>query len=107
MNLQFVSFGLVAALIAVQSAIAVAEPKTHTVEMITDKGQKIFAPMYLKVAVGDTVRFVNASTNHNTESMRGMIPEGAARWNSKLEKTFDLKVTHEGVYAYRCTPHYR
>ncbi|MEM8974556.1 MAG: pseudoazurin [Pseudomonadota bacterium] len=84
-----------------------AEPKTHVVEMITEKGKKIFDPIFIKVSVGDTVSFINVSGNHNTESMRGMIPPGAKRWNSKLGKQFDLKITHEGIYAYRCTPHYR
>ncbi|MEM9356369.1 MAG: pseudoazurin [Pseudomonadota bacterium] len=85
----------------------IAKPKTHVVEMITDKEKKIFDPIFVRVSVGDTVRFVNVSGKHNTESMRGMIPPGAKRWNSKLGKQFDLKISHEGIYAYRCTPHYR
>ncbi|MEL7544782.1 MAG: plastocyanin/azurin family copper-binding protein [Pseudomonadota bacterium] len=84
-----------------------AEERTFVVEMITDNGKKLFVPDYIEVSIGDTVRFVNVSGKHNTESMRSMIPEGATPWRSKLGKQFDLKITHEGVYAFRCTPHYR
>lgn len=77
------------------------------VEMITENGKKLFVPDYIEVSVGDTVRFVNVSGHHNTESMRSMIPEGAKSWKSKIGEQFDVKITHEGVYAYRCTPHYR
>lgn len=90
-----------------QSGLAFAEPRIFEIQMISEGGEKLFVPEYLEVSVGDTVRFVNVSGNHNTESMRGMIPEGAAHWKSKLRATFDLKISHDGVYAYRCTPHYR
>lgn len=80
--------------------------KVHVVKMWTDGSLKYYIPDYLKVEVGDTVRFVNKSGNHNTESISGMIPKDAPAWNSKLNQTFDLKIQHEGVYGYKCTPHY-
>ncbi|MEM7441376.1 MAG: plastocyanin/azurin family copper-binding protein [Pseudomonadota bacterium] len=81
------------------------EAKTHIVEMVSKGARKIFEPQYLEVAVGDTVRFVNLSGTHNTESVDGMIPDGVAPWKSKLKETFDLTITHAGVYGYICTPH--
>lgn len=87
-------------------AAAFAQSQTHTVQMISEGKDKIFVPDFLIVDVGDTVRFVNVSGHHNTESIKGMIPEGVKRWKSKIDQTFYLKITHEGVYGYKCTPHY-
>ena len=84
-----------------------AVPEIDVAEMITSAGKKIHSPNNIRVAIGDTVRFVNVRGKHNTESMRGMIPAGAARWNSQLEQQCELKITHERVNAYRCTPNYR
>ena len=98
---------LISAIIVFQPINVAAEQGVFIVNMITEKGKKLFLPDYIEVSVGDTVRFVNVSGNHNTESMRSMIPEGAARWKSNIGKQFDLSITHECVYAYRCTPHYR
>ncbi|MEM7303268.1 MAG: pseudoazurin [Pseudomonadota bacterium] len=88
------------------SARAQSEGKIHIVNMWTDSSFKYYAPDYLRVKVGDTVRFVNKTGSHNTQSIKGMVPEGVPAWNSKLKETFDLKITKEGVYGYKCTPHY-
>ncbi|WP_371170260.1 pseudoazurin [Aliiroseovarius sp. 2305UL8-7] len=80
-----------------------AAPQTHVVEM---KKGDIFTPALLYVSIGDTVRFVNVSGSHNTESIPGMIPDGVAPWKSRMRKTFDLIIEKEGVYGYKCTPHY-
>ncbi|MEO0327836.1 MAG: plastocyanin/azurin family copper-binding protein [Pseudomonadota bacterium] len=86
-------------------SFVIAEPKVHTVEMITEGGKKLFVPDFLEVSVGDIVRFVNISGNHNTESIKGMIPQGAESWRSNISETFELTIQKEGVYAYKCTPH--
>ncbi|MEM7056988.1 MAG: plastocyanin/azurin family copper-binding protein [Pseudomonadota bacterium] len=85
---------------------AMAEGNLHVIKMITEDGSKLYAPDLLHVAVGDQVQFVNVSGHHNTESIEGMIPEGAKPWFSEIDETFKLTITHEGVYGYRCTPHY-
>ena len=87
-------------------AAAFAQSQFHTVQMISEGKDKIFVPDFLVVDVGDTVRFINVSGHHNTESIKGMIPDGAKHWKSEIDQTFDLKVTHEGVFGYKCTPHY-
>lgn len=94
----------IAALVLLPAALQ-AEPKTYVIEMITEGGRKYFEPKYLEVAAGDTVRFVNVSGRHNTESIRGMIPDGVTPWRSALKETFDLTLTQEGVYGYKCSPH--
>ena len=73
--------------------------------MITDGGAKKFEPRSLAVSVGDTVRFVNVSGNHNTQSVDSMIPEGVTPWLSDIGEEFEVLVTEEGIFGYICTPH--
>lgn len=66
----------------------------------------VFAPDILRVQVGDTVTFIPSDDGHNTASKRGMLPEGAAPWNSPMDEEFSVTFTVEGVYGYVCLPHY-
>ena len=43
-----------------------------------DAGRMIFEPGFLRIAVGDTVKFIAEDRSHNAESIPEMIPEGAA-----------------------------
>ncbi|KZL05967.1 MULTISPECIES: plastocyanin/azurin family copper-binding protein [unclassified Pseudovibrio] len=74
----------------------------HTIRMDRD----FFSPAYLEAQVGDTVRFVNVRGTHNTVSISGMIPAGVSPWRSRLKATYDLTLTKEGVYGYKCLPHF-
>ena len=66
----------------------------------------VFEPAFLQVAPGDSVTFVPSDPSHNTASKRGMLPEGAEAWNSKVNEEFTVTLTIEGVYGYICSPHY-
>jgi pseudoazurin len=85
---------------------AQADPQLHEVKMWSDGGIKYFMPELLHVKTGDTVRFRNLSGHHNSESLEGLIPEGASHWISALDETYDVQITHPGVYGYICAPHY-
>jgi pseudoazurin len=62
-------------------------------------------PMVLYAKPGDTIRFVQMA-GHNTASIDGMLPAGAAKWESKMgDEGYTLKVEKEGAYIYKCTPH--
>ncbi len=62
-------------------------------------------PLVLFAQPGDTVRF-SGMTGHDTETIDGMIPEGAETWKSKLgEEGFSITVNQEGMYVYKCNPH--
>jgi pseudoazurin len=88
------------------SGAALAE--THEVQMLNKgaAGVMVFEPSFLKIAVGDTVKFVPTDKSHNAESIKGMMPEGAetfkGRTNKEVEATFDL----EGLYGVMCKPHF-
>ena len=63
-----------------------------------------FNPMHLFVKPGDTVKWVNM-TIHDTQSMEGLIPEGAEPWKSNIGQELAITVEKEGVYIYKCNPH--
>ena len=69
-------------------------------------GMMVFEPAFVKVAPGDTVRFVAVDKGHNVESIDGMQPDGAQPFVGKFNA--DLSITFEkpGVYGYKCKPHY-
>ncbi len=45
-------------------------------------------------------------TIHDSVSMEGLIPEGAKSWKFKLGQNGAVTLTEEGVYIYKCNPHY-
>jgi pseudoazurin len=88
---------------------APAQAAEYTVNMVNkDTAGRImqFEPAFLKVVPGDTVHFVGVDKGHDTESLAGGIPEGAEPWKSKLSQDFDVTFTVEGLYAFKCTPHF-
>ena len=80
---------------------AMAEPMTYTV-----MGQATsFSPNILFINPGDTVQWVNM-TIHDSVSMEGLIPAGAEPWVFKLGQNGAVTLTEDGVYIYKCNPHY-
>ncbi|MDA7949660.1 MAG: pseudoazurin [Hyphomicrobiaceae bacterium] len=99
------------ALFVLPLTIVAASAETHEVLMLNKdpndkKKRNVFIPAVIRIKPGDTVKFVSGDKGHNTESMKGMIPEGAKPWKSKVSKDFELTFDKPGVYGYRCTPHY-
>ncbi len=70
------------------------------------KLRNVFKPRLLKIKPGDTVRFKTVQKGHNSESIKGMIPDGAKKWKSKISKDADVTFDKPGIYGYKCTPHY-
>lgn len=70
------------------------------------KKMDVFSPEFLKINVGDTVRFVPKQGGHDTVSLKGLIPNGAKPWASEFSKEFTYTFTTAGVYAYECSPHF-
>jgi len=83
------------------AAPATVESKNHTV---TAQGL-IYEPLVVTIAPGDSVSWTNMST-HNTESIEGLIPEGAEMWVSQMSENYSRTFTQEGIYIYKCTPHF-
>lgn len=77
------------------------EAKTHTV---TAQGL-VYDPLVVEINPGESVAWRNMPT-HNTESLEGLIPEGAEQWSSTIGKSYTRAFTQEGIYVYKCTPHF-
>ena len=74
-------------------------------EHVVVSGATNFNPMHLFIKPGDTVKWTNM-TIHNSESMEGLIPEGAEPWKGKIGQEIAVTLDVEGVYIYKCFPHY-
>ena len=94
-----------AAAIAMAGAAGAAE---HEVKMLNkgEKGAMVFEPDFLKVEPGDTIKFLATDKGHNAESIKGMLPDGAAAFKGKINEEIVYTVEKEGVYGIKCTPHY-
>ena len=100
---------VVGAALAVAFAAAPAYAAEHVVQMMsrgTDGTPMVFEPAYLRIAAGDTVRFVPAQPGHNAESIEGMVPPGAQPFKNPFNGETVVTFTVEGVYRYKCLPHY-
>lgn len=77
----------------------------HQVQMLNvgKEGPMVFEPAYLKVAVGDTVKFVAKDKTHNAESVS--VPTGATPFKGAIDEEIVVKIEKEGVYIYQCSPH--
>lgn len=80
----------------------------HQVQMLNKgpEGRRMqFEPAFLQVAPGDTVTFVPTDKSHNSEALKGAIPEGAEPWKGKINEQITVTFDEKGLYAYKCTPH--
>ena len=80
----------------------------HTVKMLSSSnGQMmVFEPAVLKIKAGDTVTWKATNPGHNTASISEMSPDQSLEWNGKINEELKITFTKEGVYGYKCTPHY-
>jgi len=77
----------------------------HEVKMLNSGagGSMVFDPGFLKVEVGDTVKFISTDAGHNSVST--LVPEGAKPWAGEIGKEITVTIDKEGVYIYSCEPH--
>ena len=104
---RVMAFTLAAAVAAMTWSSAFAAD--HEVRMLNKgpEGQPMqFDPAFLKIAPGDTVTFVPVDKGHNSETIVGMIPEGAETWKGKMNEEVKVTFSTEGIYGYKCTPHF-
>ena len=85
-----------------------AQAEVHEVKMLSNlKGQSmVFEPPVIKIKTGDSVKWIASNPGHNTASIDEMLPKGTQSWNGGLNEELVVKYDKEGVYGYKCTPHY-
>src|SRR6478735_12005592 len=70
------------------------------------EGAMVFEPSLVKIAPGDTVKFVSTDKGHNAEIIKGMLPKGAASFAGKIGEDVTVKFDQAGIYGIKCAPHY-
>ena len=90
---------------AVALFCAFAQAKDYEVKMldVNSEGTMVFEPGFLHIQKGDSVTFVPTHKTHWAKSV--VIPEGASKFESKLDEKATFKFDTEGVYIYECPPH--
>ena len=80
----------------------------HTIEMLSSSNGEmmVFKPAVLKIDPGDSVTWKATNPGHNTASIAEMTPDASLEWNGKINEELKITFTEEGVYGYKCTPHY-
>jgi pseudoazurin len=97
--------------VAAAALLALALPAGATefeVKMLNKgaEGVMVFEPSLLKIAPGDTVKFLPTDKTHNAESIVGMLPEGAQKFAGKINEETTVTFEQPGIYGIKCLPHY-
>lgn len=77
------------------------EAEMHIVKAVGLK----YVPLVVSINPGDKVAWRNMPT-HNTKSLEGLIPDGTEHWNSPMSQDYERTFTEEGIYVYKCVPHF-
>lgn len=95
-----------AAVIVALGGMASAE--TFEVKMLNkgEAGRMIFEPASLRIAVGDTVKFLATDKGHNAEAIEDMMPESATGFAGKINEEIEVTLTEPGFYGVKCKPHF-
>lgn len=102
---KIMMLGTLVAALGVAGAAGAAEVQVKMLNKGAD-GVMVFEPALVKVAPGDTVKFVASDKGHNVESVETMLPEGAKPFIGKVNEEIVVSFDKPGVYGYKCKPHY-
>ena len=94
-----------AALMTMAGSAFAAEVEVKMLNRGTE-GVMVFEPALVKVAHGDTVKFIATDKGHNVETIKGMLPTGAAPITGKSGENVTVTFDTVGVYGVKCLPHY-
>ena len=95
-----------AAMLAMTSVAAAAEIEVKMLNKGSDGGMMVFEPSLVRIAPGDTVKFIASDKGHNAETIKGMLPDGAAAFAGKSGEDVSVTFDAAGVYGVKCLPHY-
>lgn len=82
--------------------------EVHEVKMLNRDAHAAMAyePEFLKIAPGDTVKFIASSSGHNAASIAGMVPANTTSFMGKINQEIAITLTEDGLYGVKCSPHY-
>ena len=85
---------------------AVVEVHMYNKDPENPKLRNVFSPRIVKIKPGDTVKFLSTDKGHNSVTTKGMMPEGAEAWKTRISKDGEGVFDKPGIYGYHCAPHY-
>lgn len=87
-------------------ALSQVNAAEYEVKMLnaSESGNMVFEPSVLQVEVGDTVTFVPSDPIHDSISV--LAPAGANTWHGQRDERISVEINKEGIYIYKCAPHY-
>jgi pseudoazurin len=86
------------------TVVKTAAQASGVVHVVTAQGLK-YDPLVIHIGLGDTVAWENMSS-HDTQSIEGLIPTEAEAWHSGMGENYQRTFLVEGIYVYKCTPHF-
>jgi pseudoazurin len=86
------------------SALA-AEVEVKLLNKGSEGGTMAFQPAYVRVAPGDTVKFLVADSSYDAEAVKDMLPPVAIPLTAAGGKDLTVRFEQEGVYGMKCLPH--
>lgn len=100
---------LIIAVVLSLFSLQVATAAEVVVEMLNKDKEanltNVFKPGLVKIAKGDTVKWVATNPGHNVSFVQGGVPAGVALFASGFDKEIKFKFEKPGIYLYKCTPH--
>lgn len=81
--------------------------EVHDVKMLNrgPAGAMVYEPDHLRIAPGDTVRFLPTQSGHNAASLPALLPAGAEAFKSKINQPLEQTFSVPGLYGIQCIPH--
>jgi len=74
---------------------------------LTPEGVYRFAPDYLWIEPGDSIKFLNSTGNHTVTAIDGMWPDGAERVDIEHQPLAEVTFETPGIYGFKCKVHGR
>jgi pseudoazurin len=105
-NMNKIVMLIAAAALVLAGGARAAEVEVRLLNKGSDGVVMVFEPAFVKIAPGDTVKFVSTDKGHNAESIKGMLPEGATPFVGKNNEDIAVRFEQEGAYGIKCLPHY-
>ena len=99
-------FAAVAVLGALSFPAFAAEHVVNMLNKGADGAAMVFEPSFVRAAVGDTVKFVPVDKGHFAVPLPGFWPKDVAEVKGKVNQEFVVTLDKEGIYGFKCTPHY-
>lgn len=100
-----ITLGLAAAALLGSAAFA----ETVEVQMLnqgSNGDRMVFEPDFVRLAPGDTIKFIATDRSHNAETLSGMTPDGFDGFAGRINEELEITLIEDGVYAVICKPHF-